>query len=209
VREAIDGARILKGSKSTHKIRRARMKSRPAHRQQIHWLPLLSIALLSAGMGCGDETTTAPQAGDAPAFVSTRGEGLNPMGDEVKGETITKTMLIPALKGGKVVAGRHSVTFPPGALLRDTEITVVDVTARDGYVKCELYPHGIVFLKGVTLETQISDLTSPSGYSMYWLANDSLVDVWMNVGGRPTSDGKGIAATLYHFSTYAPGKTGW
>jgi hypothetical protein len=189
------------------------MKSPPARRQQIHWLPIVTLALLAAGMGCGDDTTTAPPTGDSPQLVHTAGSGLSPQSGgssgSGSGEDVRKSVLISALKGGSFNAGRHRLTFPPGALLRDTQITIVDVTNRVGFVECELYPEGIVFLKPVTLETQFSDITDPAGYSMYWLADDSPVNVWMNVGGKLTSDGKGIVVTLHHFSDYAPGKTGW
>jgi hypothetical protein len=167
-------------------------------------------------MGCGSESTVAPQPDESPRLVAARADGVASQwgggaggGNNNQDGTIRQSAVISAWKGGTLRVGRHKLTFAPRALLRDTEITIVDVTAREGHVACELYPEGIVFLGPVTLETDFSDLADPSGYSMYWLANDSLIDVWMNVGGNETSDGKGIAVTLHHFSEYAPGKAGW
>ena len=109
-----------------------------------------------------------------------------------------------------ITAGRHTVVIPPGALYANTTIRVED-ESDVGFIKCELRPHGITFRTPVTLITQFSDVTDPSGYVMFWDAVSPITgaDVWVNVGGQETPDHTGIQVQLGHFSEYAPGKAGW
>jgi hypothetical protein len=116
---------------------------------------------------------------------------------------------ISASRGGKLNCGRFELVFAPGALLKDTEIRMVDLTNAAGHVECRLYPDGLVFFNTVTLEADFSDLASPAGYTMYWRLPTPMGEIWTDVGGKVTDDGRGIITRLEHFSDYAPGKAGW
>lgn len=119
------------------------------------------------------------------------------------------TSLVSARAGGRLVCGRHILVFWPGALAQDTEITLVDATSQNGYVSAECYPEGLQFNAKVTLQSDFSDIADPAGYVMYWLVDAPDGVTCVNLGGEVSKNGKGIVATLAHFSVYAPGKAGW
>jgi hypothetical protein len=99
------------------------------------------------------------------------------------------------------------VRIPAGALAADTDITVRD--AGKPFVSCELEPHGTQFLVPVELEIDLKDLkdASSSDWTIYWLAGGNQ---WVDQGGLYSqSAGKAkVKAELWHFSTYAPGRSG-
>jgi hypothetical protein len=116
------------------------------------------------------------------------------------------TVLVDADEGGQVTYGRYQVTLPAGALAADTYITVRD--PGSWMVSCELEPHGIQFLVPVELQVDLHGLHySPyTDWSIFWLAAE---DQWENEGG--TFENEKVRTTLWHFSTYAPGRgrAGW
>lgn len=126
------------------------------------------------------------------------------------GSCISVTVLVRALDGGVVESGRHRLTIPPNALDSDTEITLVDVSMKLGYVSCEAYPEGLQFRKPARLESSFKDLKDPTGYSIFWVRDPGSRDEeWIDMRARVSLDGTGLTAMLTHFSTYAPGKAGW
>jgi hypothetical protein len=190
------------------------MTSRTAGRRPLVLL-LLTLAAGLAIFGCArTQLSTGPPSGSQPVFVTVPPDhlgspdsGLGSLGSSGSEDPRGKAT-ISASKGGKLKVGRFELVFAPGALAQDTEITIVDVTNSSGFVQCQLYPEGLVFLAPVTLEADFSDLEDPSGYSMYWRVPTSMTgNRWIDVGGESTEDG--VITTLEHFSDYAPGKAGW
>jgi hypothetical protein len=114
---------------------------------------------------------------------------------------------------GGVVRGRGVVlTIPPGALSRDTDITMV--VPSGPHVQAQFYPHGLVFEKPVKLEFDLSGTSA---------ANDSgIVGAYFTL---PILNGLIQPSELFnatvrngsaefwirHFSTYAPalGRSGY
>jgi hypothetical protein len=116
-----------------------------------------------------------------------------------------ETELIQADHGGMVSYDRFTLRFPKGALTDDTYITIRN--PGDGYLDCELEPHGIQFLQPVQLEMDLSGLHfSPfTDWTVYWY-NDAN-DTWENQGGQFNWDR--VTVDLHHFSTYRLGRAGW
>jgi hypothetical protein len=165
--------------------------------------PLLAVLVASVALaiaGCGTEATLAP-AGDrvpefAPAAVSLSG-------------TLQVTKRIQPLRGGTITCGRHTLVIPPGALLRETDITLRDTSTRTGVVEAQLFPEGQHFLVPVTLSMQIgAEPNAALGYTIYWYDPTSALLSWVNLGGVPSKDGRSVSTTLLHFSTYRAGTTG-
>ena len=174
-------------------------------------LPLLACVALSV-VGCGDQsaTTPGPQNSD-PVFVSVPRDGTQAgLTPSSPAAPLRVTKRIHALLGGQIECGRHTVTFLPGSLLRDTDITVVDMTPTLGVVEAQLYPEGLHFLAPVTLSMRIGDAVgSADGYHIYW--RDPLLGFlpWIDLGGVLSPDHKSVSTVLLHFSTYRAGKAGW
>lgn len=129
----------------------------------------------------------------------------------VTGVIYTTTKRISAATGGFVNAGRHTVFFAAGALKRDTDITVTDVSNRVGHVEVELYPEGLAFRADVTLWTRTWDVSHVTDWHIYWITTDAGGNKkGEDQGGEAYSiGGLGILAHLQHFSIYRPGKAGW
>jgi hypothetical protein len=179
--------------------------TRLSRRSTLH-ITVAGVLTALSLQGCGASDAVLPDQHQSPTLVSAAHvltpQSTGSSNPEAKAK-------ISASKGGKLNCGRFELVLAPGALLKDTEIRIVDVTNSVGHVECHLYPDGLVFLNTVTLEADFSDLTSPSGYTMYWRLPTPTGEIWTDVGGRPTDDGRGIIARLEHFSDYAPGKAGW
>jgi hypothetical protein len=128
----------------------------------------------------------------------------------ITGQVIERQKRISALLGGTITAGRHTLVFPPGALRRDTVITLRDLTGVKGRVECEALPHGIQFRLPVLLTTRFSDLALVRAHTMYWIVDEDTPDEeWVPVGGVVSIGNLGLSVNLSHFSKYAPGKAGW
>lgn len=132
-------------------------------------------------------------------------------GNKIVNKDIVVTQRVSAARGGMVTAGRHTVTFFPGSLSKDTDITVVDKTLTTGIVEVQLFPEGLTFKKPVMLATFTYDLAYPGNLTMYWW--NPATGLWEDIGGQVTVDGLGVFTWLQHFSTYRPGttsgKAGW
>jgi hypothetical protein len=200
------------------------MRPRSNIRQSKAGLALVAFALVLPVVlslaGCGShEAPVAPKAGfesdaatPAPGPTPTPTTARKPETITVIGavETIERSAAIKAKEGGVIVAGRHRLTVPAGALKNDTVIVLKDVSGSVGYVACEAYPEGLEFQKPVLLETSIGDLRHPFGFTIYWIANPGQPgESWLDMTATTTADGTSLAAWLTHFSTYAPGKAGW
>ncbi len=166
----------------------------------------VGAACLAALIGCGAESPLAPGAEVLPQFTRVQPDvAVSGRGGRAP-QAISVTARVGVL-GGTVRAGRHTVTFAPGSLLKSTDITVTDMTPVTGYIEAQLFPEGIYFLAPVTLQSNCADLYSPIGMTMYWL--DTSNSSWIDINGVPSPDGQGVIAVLQHFSTYRPGKAGW
>jgi hypothetical protein len=161
------------------------------------WTPISSVRdgdKLSAEIRTFGEyaigMTTASTTGDPQLIAWLDGAGY-------------RTRLVKALKGGDVKYGRYTVTFPSGALPRDTYITVRD--PGSGYLMCNLEPEGIHFNVPVDLEVDLKNTgISGSDWTIFWW--NPTAGVWEDQEG--TFSGDKVNAPLSHFSTYAPGKAG-
>lgn len=117
----------------------------------------------------------------------------------------SSSALIPAATGGQVRYGRYTLTVPPGALAQDTIISVSD--PGNGYVMCDLEPHGLQFNVPVRLQVDLTGVNvGPySDWSVFWYNPTS--------GGWEDQHGvfgpNTLTADLHHFSRYAGGRVGW
>jgi len=172
------------------------------------WSHHISVPLLTAlSVGCSQNHSPYAPGSAIPQFVRVPTEQLATLSDDSDPHG---SALISAQDGGSLQVGRFRLDFAPGALLQDTEISITDVTNSVGYVQCRLEPEGTVFHARVTLRADFSDLATPTQYTMYWhVPTPTSQEVWSDVGGDPTWDGRGILTHLQHFSDYAPGKAGW
>ena len=119
-----------------------------------------------------------------------------------------RTELIRSHRGGVIEIDRVRLTVPPGALERDTYITVRQI--GDGVLEAELEPHGLQFKAPVRLEFNLDGLSYDPAldWGVYWLNETS--GVWVDQGG--TLNGVVVGGDLWHFSIYGPGgrgRAGW
>jgi len=106
-------------------------------------------------------------------------------------------MVISAEKGGVVSNGYYSVYFAPGALEKDTEITIEMPEFPKAVVK--LGPHGISFKEAVILSLSM-DMMESASESLKVLWYNEQTGLWESIGGY-TEDGS-VKAQLKHFSDY-------
>lgn len=189
----------------------------------------LFLAAIGA-VGCSENPSTspavplvneslAPSAKKSSGGTSTHKTAPTPVPEAsiqtipapVTGVSVSRTVRVTAARGGFVTAGRHTVYFAAGALSRDTDITVVDMTGQVGHVECELLPEGIQFNADVWLFSSTYDLTPALDWHVYWMTTDGAgKKVGVDQGGELDQFGSfGILAHLQHFSKYRPGKAGW
>ncbi|MDM7914514.1 MAG: hypothetical protein ACE15D_14345 [Candidatus Eisenbacteria bacterium] len=116
-----------------------------------------------------------------------------------------QTELIRAGRGGDVKFHRCTVRIPSGALDEDTYITVRD--PGNGYLMCELEPHGIVFNIPVQLEMDLHGLDTDPYLDWSIFLYDPATDSWIDEGAELSGDL--LRVGLPHFSTYAAGRAGW
>lgn len=172
-----------------------------------------ALTLALAGCGDGPRAISGPPVDTNPATIPAPVDQAPAGRPTPQGGVDQVTQRISALTGGRIVCGRHTLFFSPGALARDTDITLIDATRKNGFVSAEVYPEGLHFTRRVTLQTNFADLADPAGYNMYWLVKKANTVIFINIGGQVSADHRGIIAVLEHFSTYAPakllGKAGW
>ena len=108
--------------------------------------------------------------------------------------------LISAETGGTINLGRYSLTFPPGALTEDTEITIRQSTSST--MTLELGPHGLQFQKPVTLSANVGGMKldpTASVVGVAWFNENTAV--WEHISEMPAGTTE-ISAELWHFSDY-------
>jgi hypothetical protein len=167
---------------------------------------------------CGDQTVS-PSRSSHPEFA--QADGITPAAQSLPSRDASletpedptykpEQVSVPLLPGvgGLVTIGRYSVLVPPGALASTTVITII-VREEEGYVSCELLPHGTTFAKPVTLRMDIreTDLAATTSVTIYWL-NDATA-TWVDVGGTLDPSGLTVSTNLNHFSRFAAGRAGW
>ncbi|MBM3286669.1 MAG: hypothetical protein FJY88_04880 [Candidatus Eisenbacteria bacterium] len=116
--------------------------------------------------------------------------------------------LIGPAAGGTVSIGRYRVTVPPGALRTATEIKVT-IREAGGHIGCELEPHGITFLRPVTLTMDLSgtDLSGHNDVTIYWY--DENDGTWVDMGGVCDPASGRVSVGIWHFSQFRAGRAGW
>ncbi|MDI9546361.1 MAG: formylglycine-generating enzyme family protein, partial [Chloroflexota bacterium] len=115
----------------------------------------------SEPIGSGGEfQRTYNQVGTFVYYVSTASGESGRV--TVVDDTVVKTRLIEADKGGTVGAGSYTLDVPPGALAQDTTISVSDpisgtAMALDGMMAVLLEPSGLQFSQPATLTIRYGD----------------------------------------------------
>lgn len=204
-----------------------------AVRRPFSVIAILLLSLSTAWVsGCDDftepgssapvtqSTPAAPKGSEPPAPI-----GLLPLLDEqlkpVKDVTslvvydttkphsyLTKrSQLINAARGGSVSSGAFSVTIPPGALERDTYVTVRPSSLTQCQV--EVLPSGLTFKPGsvVTLRFDYNNTDGMGVSSLAAVWYDPAGNVWVRLpDGTNDSQARKYSVPLSHFSYYALAK---
>ncbi len=160
---------------------------------------LTSLSVLAA-LGCGTYSPVAPSNEtplpgiENPSFAMLLSASK---GSEVALRSAVASQMISAAEGGVISNGFYSVYFAPGALEKDTEITIEMPEFPKAVVK--LGPHGIQFKADVILSLSKEMIESAGGnYGVLWF-NEATAR-WESIGGY--MDGGAVKATLEHFSEY-------
>lgn len=167
---------------------------------------LTTITFLSvlAAMGCEAYSPVSPSQDDNtpgvenPMFVRvlTTSEGSSDR-DMIQSAETSISRVVSAETGGTVTNGYVSLHFPPGALDRDTEITLEMPRFPEAVVKCG--PHGIVFNKEVSLILSIDKIDSDAAdFKVLWFNEET--GRWVGIDGSVV-DGM-VVGKLEHFSDY-------
>lgn len=147
--------------------------------------------------------------------ILTLGPARNP---SLRTKPVAITQHVVAATGGTVsLSGTllrstytYSLTFPPGALAQDTDVTIS--VPDDAQILMDLGPYGLTFNSPVTFQMQVdmADLGLNFGIlkktlDIYWY-NDTTT-LWEGQGATLSKKGSKITATvpLAHFSRYAMG----
>ena len=165
-------------------------------RQQKKTGSLIALAAALALSGCGQDQISNPTnqfSGRPIQLPATEAQGLGVQ------ELPSVTVLVSAANGGTVQMGRYTLEFPAGALSADTPITVTQTDPSA--MVLELQPHGIQFLKPVTLSAQVTDLVTPTAnvVGVAWFNESTFA--W-EVVGEDDAQSDDASATLWHFSNY-------
>jgi hypothetical protein len=164
---------------------------------------LAQIALLTLTMalaGCGQDVATSPPSGTFAGQPVLLPEAERPaaLGAFLSEDFPSATALVSSEEGGSVSLGRYTLSFPPGALTRDTAITIRQ--ADPVTMQMELEPHGIQFEKPVVLSVRVGDVVE--GAKVVGVAwHNENTGSWEVVGEK---DGAAefAEAELWHFSGY-------
>lgn len=146
----------------------------------------LVASLLILGIGCTG-IVVACSSDEAPA----------------KSTTGTTTVRVSAAAGGTVTdpSGKTSLVIPPGALDKDTDITLTLLAKSGGAVVdvSEFGPDGLTFLKPVALTIKADAALAPTGKSLAVGVNDGAD--FKAVEGSTFANGA-ATASIMHFSRY-------
>lgn len=164
---------------------------------------LMAISSLSvlATLGCGTYSPVAP-SNDAllmpgvedPSFATLLSASKE--SDAVMRSSVASGM-ISAEKGGVVSNGYFILSFAPGAVEKDTEITIEMPEFPKAMVR--LGPHGIQFKAEVILSLPMDVVATVDGdHNILW--HNEVTGLWESVGSY--MDGDCVKARLEHFSEY-------
>ncbi len=165
---------------------------------------LACLTLLFSVLGCNTENVTAPAPAPErivtnPNFVvilSTPKNAVRPAFSS------SVSNVVSAENGGSVANDFVSLSFPPGALNEDTEITIE--MPDPGKMIFEFGPHGTQFNKPVVMTVDLEN-TSAAGMSdnteTLWF-NDEM-GWWEPIKKIDSSDDDSAKSELEHFSKYA------
>ena len=177
------------------------------------YIPLLAcIAIGLVYWGCSD--ATSPISADrliegdvvlSPNFVRIlpgRDGQPDPYLERGSGSNDSSSGLISAQFGGLLTNGRVTLMFPPGALNRDTEITLT--MDKKGLFITDLSPSPLQFNVPITMTFNLED-TSAEGNSantyIAWL--DGATGNWEIINNLPPPNGDTIRALVDHFSKFS------
>jgi len=116
-------------------------------------------------------------------------------------QSAVASAMISAEKGGVVSNGYYSVSFAPGALSEDTEITIEMPEFPKAIVR--LSPHGIRFSAPVILALDLTKVEAADDWDVLWLNDAS--GMWESIGGFVEDNA--LKAKLEHFSEYGDNPT--
>jgi len=176
-----------------------------------------AILLVLLGVSCADETAQPPGPA-SPDFVritspeppnqelGTGGQSSNRM-HGILGDTEV-SVWVKASVGGVVALGRYALVIAPGALPRDTMITLRS-QEQGGTVGCELLPQGLVFNTPAYLFMALNgtDFDADDPITIYWY--NEAADIWVDTHGTFIPDELLVFTKLAHFSQYQAGRAGW
>lgn len=173
------------------------------------------LLALAAGVlplfGCADRTSvpSAPElrassvllAADVPTTTS----GMLPL-VSLPAPTATRhaSKWIRADQGGSVSLRGYRVDIPPGALPRDTLVTI-DLPSGGllgGHLVAEFGPHGVAFHQPVTLTFPLENVAlGGAAVEVKRWENGA----WQPLGGVVSPDGASLSSSTPHFSYYGGG----
>jgi hypothetical protein len=167
---------------------------------------LMAISSLSvlAALGCGTYSPVAPSNDtllmpgvENPSFAMLLSASKE--SDAIMRSSVASGV-ISADKGGVVSNGYFSLSFAPGAVEKDTEISIEMPEFPKAMVR--LGPHGIQFKAEVILSLPLSVVASADGeHNIVW--HNEAIGLWENIGSY--MDGDCVKAKLEHFSEYGDG----
>jgi hypothetical protein len=161
---------------------------------------LTSLSVLAA-LGCGSYSPVAP-SNETPTMPGIENPVFATLLSASKGSDAAMrssvvSMVISAEAGGVISNGYYSVYFAPGALEKDTEISIEMPDFPKAVVK--LGPHGIRFQQAVILSLSKEMMDAVGGsFKVLWYNEET--GLWQDIGGY--SEGGAVKAKLEHFSEY-------
>ena len=160
----------------------------------------LSFLSVLAALGCGTYSPVAPSNSPTmPGVTNPVFATLLPAskGSDAAMKSSVASAVISAKDGGTVSNGFYSVYFAPGALEKDTEISIEMPEFPSAVVR--LGPEGIQFNAPVILSLALDKTLDVSdNWNVLWL-NDA-TGLWESIGGYV--DNGAVKAVLKHFSEY-------
>ena len=163
-------------------------------------LRVITFLSVLAALGCGTYSPVAPSNSptmpgvENPEFATLL--SASKVSDSAMKSAVASAM-ISAKDGGVVSNGFYSVYFAPGALEKDTEISIEMPQFPKAVV--QLSPHGIQFNAPVILSLALDKTSDVSdNWNVLWL-NDA-TGLWESIGGY--IENGAVKAELKHFSEY-------
>jgi hypothetical protein len=173
-------------------------------KKALRTLTALTFLSVLAALGCGTYSPVAPSNSSMPGLENPEFATLlsaSKVSDSAMRSALASAM-VSAKDGGVVSNGFYSVYFAPGALEKDTEISIEMPEFPKAVVR--LSPHGIQFNAPVVLTLSVDMISAPaSDYRVLWL--NEVTGLWENVGG--CIENGAVKANLLHFSEYGPEPT--